>query len=333
MTRPLLEVDSIDVAYSVPGGTRLVVDELSFSLAQGEIGCLLGESGCGKTTVLRAIAGFESVRAGRILLDGVLLASATTSLPPEQRRVGMMFQDYALFPHLDVSGNVAFGLRGMERARRRRRVEEMLELVGLATRGNDYPHELSGGQQQRVALARALAPAPEVLLLDEPLSNLDVHTRERLAGDLRALLRDAGVTALLVTHDQAEAFAMADHVGVMHDGRIAQWGSPANLYRRPAHRYVANFLGRGVLVPSGVLGLAPGSDVLIRPEDLRRDSDGPIRCLVESCVFRGPGLACRVRLSTGEALELDLPNDLAPPVPGDELGLRVAEDELPRFSD
>ena len=222
MTAPL-HIEGLRLAYDGAHSLHTVVDGFSLSLAQGEIGCLLGPSGCGKTTVLRAIAGFEPLRAGAIRLGDVLLSSTQVHLPPEQRRVGMMFQEYALFPHLSASRNVAFGLRRSSRAQQQARVAEMLALVGLADAGERFPHELSGGQQQRIALARALAPSPELLLLDEPFSNLDGGTRERLTAEVRGILRRAGQTAILVTHNEAEAHAMADRIGVMHGGRITHW--------------------------------------------------------------------------------------------------------------
>ena len=222
MSSPL-HLDAIQLAYDTPRGPHTVVDGFSLALDAGEIGCLFGPSGCGKTTVLRAIAGFEPVRAGTVRLGDVLLSSAQKHLPPEQRHVGMMFQEYALFPHLSASRNVAFGLRRSSRAQQQARVAEMLALVGLADAGERFPHELSGGQQQRIALARALAPSPELLLLDEPFSNLDGGTRERLTAEVRGILRRAGQTAILVTHNEAEAHAMADRIGVMHGGRITHW--------------------------------------------------------------------------------------------------------------
>src|SRR5690606_7367013 len=196
-----------------------------FALQRGEIGCLLGQSGCGKTTVLRAIAGFEGLSAGRIALGGRELSTAQATAAPETRQVGVVFQDYALFPHLSVADNVGFGLRRMKGCERQARIASLLQLVGLATHADKFPHELSGGQQQRVALARALAPAPDLLLLDEPFSNLDVDLRERLATEVRDILKEVGTTAVLVTHDQHEAFAIADRIGVMHDGAIVQWDS------------------------------------------------------------------------------------------------------------
>jgi iron(III) transport system ATP-binding protein len=218
----------------------------------------------------------------------------------------------------------------MARVERAARVRELLALVGLADAVRAWPHELSGGQQQRVALARALAPTPALLLLDEPFSNLDIHTRERLAGELRDLLKVTGSTALLVTHDQAEAFALADGIGVMHQGRILQWGDAAALYREPADRFVAGFIGRGTLLPVAALGLAGEGEVLLRPEHLRHDPDGPLRARLLERTFRGPDSVCMLQLDSGQRFEADLPLGV-PAVPGDELGFRLVEAGLPRF--
>lgn len=332
-----LDIRAIEVGYPVPGGgLRRVVDGLSLSLERGAIGCLLGASGCGKTTVLRAVAGFEPVRAGSIAIEGRQVASPGLSLPPERRSVGMMFQDYALFPHLDVADNVAFGLRGRPRAERARRVAAMLALVGLEGSARAYPHELSGGQQQRVALARALAPDPALPLLDEPFSNLDTDTRERLAGELRGLLKGSGATVLMVTHDQGEAFAMADHVGVMDAGRILQWDTPDNLYLRPAHRYVGGFIGRGVLVPAAALGLAGRGEVLLRPHALVPDPAGGIEGELLSVAFRGPGRIGCLRLAAGQVVEIELGDEVATAgqgVPGARLRLRLDPRGLVAFDD
>ncbi|MBO9356772.1 ATP-binding cassette domain-containing protein [Bordetella petrii] len=244
----LLELDRIHLAYDTPQGPRPVVQDLTLRLPAGHIGCLLGASGCGKTTILRAIAGFEPVRAGQISLDGTVISSPTVQVAPELRRVGMMFQDYALFPHLTAAQNVAFGLRKLGKAERAARVRDMLEMVGLGASADSYPHEISGGQQQRVALARALAPSPDLLLLDEPFSNLDVDTRERLAFEVRDILKSTGHTAILVTHNQAEAFAIADRIGVMSAGKIVQWDTPYNLHHHPADGFVHDFVRRETLV-------------------------------------------------------------------------------------
>lgn len=331
MTTPaVLELEHISLGYPVAGGLQMVVQDLSLCLERGQIGCLLGASGCGKTTVLRAVAGFEPTRAGRIVLAGEVIAEGELQWPPEQRRVGMVFQDYALFPHLDVAANVGFGLRRMPRAARDAQVRAMLERVGLWAYAARYPHELSGGQQQRVALARALAPEPEVLLLDEPFSNLDIHTRARLAVELRDLLKASGTTALLVTHDQAEAFAMADMIGVMHGGHLLQWASARELYRQPAHRFVAGFIGRGALVPAAALGLEGDDDVLLRPEHLLPDADGPIRASLLEAAFLGPGGVGELALPGGERIQADLSPDMAWQ-PGQVMGFRLAPGARLRF--
>lgn len=244
----LLELDHVSLAYDTPEGIVPVVNDLSLKLQQGHIGCLLGASGCGKTTILRAIAGFEPLRAGAIRLGGRVLSTPDDTMEPQDRQVGMMFQDYALFPHLNVESNVGFGLRRWDKSRRNDRVAELLALVGLEAAGHRFPHELSGGQQQRVALARALAPEPELLLLDEPFSNLDVDTRERLAFEVRDILQKTGHTALLVTHNQAEAFAIADRIGIMDRGNIVQWDTPHALHHAPATPFVADFIKREMLM-------------------------------------------------------------------------------------
>jgi len=243
----LLKLDQITLAYNTPEGMRPVVQELSLCLERGHIGCLLGASGCGKTTVLRAIAGFEPLRTGSICLRDMVLSSVGHQIEPEHRHVGMMFQDYALFPHLTVEKNIAFGLRRHDKIRRAHRVNELLTLINLEGLAHRYPHELSGGQQQRVALARALAPEPELLLLDEPFSNLDIDTRERLAFEVRDILKKTGHTAILVTHNQAEAFAIADRIGIMQHGIIAQWDTPYGLHHEPANAFVADFIKREAL--------------------------------------------------------------------------------------
>ncbi|WP_148714962.1 ABC transporter ATP-binding protein [Chitinolyticbacter meiyuanensis] len=311
----MLNVQDITLRY----GAKTVVEALSFHLAEGEIGCLLGASGCGKTTVLRAIAGFETVAAGRIVLGGQTVADQEASVPPEARQIGMVFQDYALFPHLTVAGNIGFGLTRWPRAEREARLNELLALVGLEGQGERYPHELSGGQQQRVALARALAPKPRLLLLDEPFSNLDVELRERLAQDVRAILKAAGTTAILVTHDQHEAFAVADAVGVMAGGQIRQWASPYQLYHEPADRFVADFIGEGVFLPGRVTGpqcveielgqicrtvpIHCGAncdvDVLIRPDDIQHVDASPIQARVVAKAFRGAEFLYTLELASG----------------------------------
>src|SRR5690554_2898906 len=222
-------------------GAQHIVRGVSVTLEQGEIGCLLGPSGCGKTTLLRAIAGFQNLQSGSIQIDSDNVSTNNFTLPAEKRGVGMVFQDFALFPHLNVADNISFGMRKASTAERRQRVDELLDRVGLPGYHKRFPHELSGGQQQRIALARALAPKPGLLLLDEPFSSLDAELRERLAVEVRELLKKEGITALLVTHDQQEAFAMADKAGVMYQGELLQWDTPYQLYHQPRHQLVADF--------------------------------------------------------------------------------------------
>jgi iron(III) transport system ATP-binding protein len=322
MSHAALQLDVIAVAYRRPAGPHTVVDGLSLDLAPGEIGCLLGASGCGKTTALRAVAGFEPLCAGRILIAGEEVSSSSAMVPPERRRVGMMFQDYALFPHLTAAQNIDFGLHGRTRTQRTARVTELLAMIGLHDAGPAYPHELSGGQQQRIALARALAPAPAVLLLDEPFSNLDADVRVRLAAETRDLLAATGSTVLMVTHDQSEAFAFADRVGLMDGGRLLQWDRPEALFARPADRRVAGFIGRGDWVHGDSLGLDADLDVRLRPGQLQVDADGPITAELLSVVFRGPDYAARIRFPGGDIHEMSLDTPAAIS-PGQRVRLRL----------
>jgi len=316
----ILDVNDIWLGYDQTS----VIRGLSFELDQGEIGCLLGASGCGKTTALRAIAGFEPLRAGEIRIGDKVASTPGFRLAPEKRSVGMVFQDYALFPHLNVAGNVGFGLRHLSRRERKRRVEELLELVGLGGYTHRYPHELSGGQQQRVALARALAPEPDVLLMDEPFSNLDARLRRRMGEEVRNILRERGTATLMVTHDQHEAFALADKIGLLKDGRMLQWDSPYQLYHRPVSHYVAAFTGRGSYLQARVendllvhgLGRSPipedrpeGDELalLIRPDDIRPAAEGP-RARVISRQFQGAQILYRLELATGEEIAALFPS-------------------------
>lgn len=274
-------------------GAVRAVDSVDLTLPRGQVVALLGPSGCGKTTTLRIIAGFEAPDTGEVHVGAALVAGPGTWVPPERRRVGMVFQQLALFPHLDVAGNVAYGLRRVSRVGARARVAQLLELVGLAGYERRFPHELSGGQAQRVALARALAPGPDVVLLDEPFSSLDVSLRAGVRREVRRILDAAGTTALLVTHDQDEALALGDQVAVMLDGRVAQMGRPDEVYRRPSTPAVAEFLGDANLVAGMVRGDVLETEVgslalaapttagpamgLVRPEDLdlQPADDGP----------------------------------------------------------
>ena len=336
-------------------GSKEVLKGVSFALAAGELGCLLGPSGCGKTTVLRLIAGFDAPTEGEIYLDGQQVSISGNAVPPEARKIGMMFQDYALFPHLTVAGNIAFGLRHLDPDSRKTRLAAMLETVGLTGRAHAYPHELSGGQQQRVALARAIAPRPRLLLLDEPFSNLDVVLREKLALEVREILKKEEITGLLVTHDQFEAFAIADVVGVMTEGVIQQWDSPYNLYHEPHTRFIADFIGQGVFLPGKVLSgdriaielgnLASGKaseyeagaqtlfhtgdtvEVLIRPDDIVHDDDSLMVAEVARKAFRGAEFIYTLKLPSGAQVLALVPSHHNHAV-GEKIGIRLAVDHV-----
>jgi iron(III) transport system ATP-binding protein len=311
----LLEIQDIECRYR--GHT--VVSNLSMHVKRGSLVCLLGPSGCGKTTALRAIAGFEPIYKGEIRMDGKTITRPGYSLAPEKRKLGMVFQDYALFPHMDVRDNVGFALRKQPAAERRRIVDRMLDLVGLSEFKTRFPHELSGGQQQRIALARALAAQPEAILLDEPFSNLDVDTRERISAEVRDILKHEGITGILVTHHQDEAFALGDQVGVMDQGEILQWDTPFNLYHEPRNRFVADFIGQGSFLQGTMastdmvdteLGRLCGDraykwsegtnvEVLIRPDDIVPDPEGPLSGHITQKAFKGAEVLYTLKLPSG----------------------------------
>ncbi|TNF49133.1 ABC transporter ATP-binding protein [bacterium] len=327
-----------------------VINDVSFSLKKGDIGCLLGPSGCGKTTLLRIIAGFEATDGGTVTLHGRTVSDGTATVKPEKRKVGMVFQDYALFPHLTVKGNIAFGLNELNPGERDRRVMSLISKIELDGFEDSYPHELSGGQQQRVALARALAPEPEIILLDEPFSNLDVTLREDLSREVRRIIKEMGSTALLVTHNQQEAFAMADEIGVMKEGRMLQWGTAHEIYHRPSDRQVASFIGEGVLLTGKVvenngvktaIGFLKGHtnesypddnfvDVLIRPEDIVHDDASPCIATIEQKDYRGPNILFTLRTTNGERILSLVPSHHNHEV-GEKLGIRVDVEDLVLF--
>jgi iron(III) transport system ATP-binding protein len=356
-----LEVSQLHVHY--PNSPTDAVAGVSFGLRAGDIGVLIGPSGCGKTTLLRAVAGLERASQGSITLSKAVVSNASVHLPAEQRRIGMVFQDYALFPHLDVAHNVAFGIHHLSKSERLARVAEVLELVDLPDTAKRYPHELSGGQQQRVALARALAPKPQLLLLDEPFSNLDVDLRERLAHELRAILKKANATALFVTHDQLEAFAIGDVIGVMHEGKLHQWADAYTLYHRPATRFVADFIGHGVFSKAtvelhdehGVIGgglhkhvvtplgelhdispevleaLPVGEcDVLLRADDIVHDDNAPTKAQIVRKSFRGSEFLYTLRLKTGETILAHVPSHHDHQL-GEWIGIRAEVDHVVTF--
>ncbi|HET6358407.1 ABC transporter ATP-binding protein [Streptomyces sp.] len=312
----LLRLEDVTVRF----GARAALDAVDLEVAEHEIVCVLGPSGSGKSTLLRIVAGLQSADTGRVLLSGADQAG----VPVHRRGVGLMFQDHQLFPQRDVGGNVAFGLRmrGVGRAEQARRVDELLTLVGLPAAQRRAVASLSGGEQQRVALARALAPEPRLLMLDEPLGQLDRGLRERLVVELRELFGRLGTTVLAVTHDQGEAFALADRVVVMREGRIAQAGTPLEVWQRPASEFVARFLGFDNVVAATVNGMAadtvwgkiPVPDgspqgeckVLVRPGGVRLDdASSGLPCRVDGLTFRGDHVAVRLRPADAPPLEAE----------------------------
>ncbi len=342
----VLELKNVSVALE----GKPIVKHVDMRLRSGDIGCLLGPSGCGKTTLLRAIAGFEPVSSGEILLGSRCVSSGTYSLAVEKRKIGMVFQDYALFPHLDVTQNIVFGMGRMSAADRRRRVQELADMLNMGDFLNAFPHQLSGGQQQRVAIARAMAPRPRILLLDEPFASLDVELRERIAREIRHVLKRDGITAILVSHNQFEAFAMADEIGVMQSGRLLQWSTAFKLYHQPSCAYVADFVGEGAFLQGRVVdarsvetelglmsdthdhGFEVGSQVLvlIRPDDLIHDEAGPGRTRLVDKAFRGAGYLYTLALPSGAKVLSLVPSHLSHE-PGESVGIRLDMDHLVVF--
>lgn len=345
MDKVHLQLKNVCVGFS----KELVVRDVSFKLEKGQIGCLVGPSGCGKTTLLRAIAGFEGLRAGSISLVGKEISNSAWKLPPEKRSIGIVFQEFALYPHLSVEKNIAFGLHGHET--QDLIVDKFVKLVGLEKVRKHFPYELSGGQQQRVALARALAPGPEVLLLDEPFSQLDPHLKERLIDEMKYLFKSLGTTVLMVSHQQDEAFDLADSIGVMREGNLLQWQSPYELYHRPGDKFVSDFIGRGVFLPGEVVG--PGQvkteigllndkeapdlnlgaivQVLVRPDDVIHDDESNFQAEVVGRYFRGPYYLYHLRLATGRKLMALVQSHHDHPV-GSHIGIKLELDHLVCFS-
>ena len=313
---PILDVRGVFIAYDA----KAVVFNAGFTLNKGEIGCILGPSGCGKSTLLRCIAGFEQPLSGSVSMNGDAVSTQNHILAPEKRGIGMVFQDVVMFPHLSVANNIAFGLRNWTTQEQAKRVNELLELIGLTGYGDRHPHSLSGGEQQRVALARAIAPRPNLLLMDEAFSNLDAELRRTLVPEIRVILNYENISAILVTHDHLEAFAIADKIGVMEKGRIHQWDVPFNLYHKPADRFTAQFIGEGELVPATVIDdqklqtifgchsvsksmyLNKGEqvDILVRPDDMLHDDSSATTGEVVHKSFRGSHFMYRLRLENGQ---------------------------------
>lgn len=352
LTTRVIQLDSVDKSYR-PGPVRALAD-VSLDVREGEILTLLGPSGCGKTTTLRLIAGFEVPDRGRIAIGGRDVAGAGRWVPPEKRGVGMVFQDYALFPHLTVGENVTFGLDGMGKADRAVRAREILGSLDLSACYNRYPHELSGGQQQRVSLARALAPEPVVVLMDEPFSNLDTHLRNQIRDEVVSILRQNGVTCVLVSHDQRDALAISDRVAVMNRGRVEQVGTPRAIYRHPESVFVATFVGRTNLLRGVVqgehgcvltdfgsfcrvdrLGFASGSDVMVsvRPDGFEQcgESEGVLRGRILATTYAGARVEAEVAIPSDHGGDRHLVVHLPPSrhyEAGQELSFRL----VPEFA-
>lgn len=351
MTKALELID-----LSVAIGERTIVEALNLELDPGQIGCLLGPSGCGKTTLLRGIAGFETTTQGEVRLEGICVSRPGYALPVEARKVGMVFQDFALFPHLSVRDNIGFGLsataRGSSWSTGKERVEEVAALLDIVGLLDEYPHRLSGGQQQRVAVARAIAPRPHILLLDEPFASLDIELREYIARDIRKVLKEEGITTILVTHNQFEAFAMADEIGVMRNGRLLQWDTASNLYHCPVSPSVADFVGEGRFIPGkaidarriqtelGVVSArqphnaTPDSavSVLVRPDDVQcGDVETSVVSRVVERAFRGASYLYTLELPSGHRL-LCLAAGHQDYEIGEQVGLALVVDGLIAFA-
>lgn len=344
----LLELTQANIHY----GEHHVIKGIDLDLAEGDIACLLGASGCGKTSLLRSIAGFEKLQQGQIKINGKVVNNDKLYIAPEKRNVGMVFQDFALFPHLDVCKNIAFGLAHLSQEEKQQRVKKLLDMVDLNDIGHKYPHQLSGGQQQRVALIRALAPKPDLLLLDEPFSSLDVELREELAKEVRKIIKHEGITAILVTHDQHEAFAMSDKVGLLQEGNLVQWDTPYNLYHRPATQYVANFIGQGVLIKGKIvdgqsiltdLGIIEGQvpdhltagasvKVLVRPDDLLHDDDSQHKLKIIDKTFHGADFLYKLEINDEQSALCITPSHHDHPLDS-RLGITLDMDHLVVFAD
>lgn len=341
-----LNIKNVSVSYD----DKSIIQGVEFNLVAGQIGCLLGPSGCGKSTLLRAIAGFEQISTGVIELDGNTLSKPGYLVNPEDRNIGMVFQDVALFPHLTIQQNIEFGIQHWPKEERKKRTLHLLELVGLSGYEGRFPGSLSGGQQQRIALARAMAPKPKLLLMDEPFSGLDAKLREELVPDVRAILLAEKMSAILVSHDQMEAFSMADQIAVMSEGKIHQFATAYQIYHKPATRFVASFIGHGDLLPSkvcgpncviSILGEIKGKtdhgfkadeeiDLLIRPDDILHDDDGQFMGEIVSKWFRGSHFLYRVRLSSGKVVYCFASSHHNHCV-GQSIGLTVSLDHLVLF--
>jgi iron(III) transport system ATP-binding protein len=344
----LLEISNINVSYS----KQNIVKNVSLDIQPGEIGCLLGPSGCGKSTLLRAIAGFEPVQQGTISLKNKLIASQSITVPPEKRCIGMVFQDISLFPHLSIEENICFGIKKLTKKAQHARAAQLLDLIDLTEYANAYPHELSGGQQQRVALARALAPKPQLILLDEPFSGLDAKLKETLVPQVRSILKQEQISALMVSHDQSEAFAISDKIAVMKCGEIHQWASPYRCYHQPATKFIASFIGKSAFLPAITtcdtcietdLGNLRSDEphgyqtdekvcVLVRIDDVKHDPNSNYVGTVTNKNFHGSYFTYEVMIAEGTSVLCSTPAHYSYKLEvGDPFGLKLNIEHLVLF--
>ena len=344
---PILNICDVSASFE----RTQILANINLQVANEDIVCLLGPSGCGKTTLLRTIAGLHTIDQGKIEINQATVCTPTRSIAPEHRNIGMMFQDLALFPHLTVWENVTFGIRKKEKSYIDQQARYVIGLVEIASEHlQKYPHELSGGQQQRVALARALAPKPSILLLDEPFSSLDPDLRAQLANQVRKILKQEKITAMLVTHDQHEAFTMADWIGVMQQGKIIQYDTPYNVYHQPTSRFVADFVGLGSLIPAKITAhncvetefgpiqgefgedfqIGETADLLIRPDDVPHDDASGITAIVEEKRFLGAEFLYSLRLPAGHNILCYAPSHHDHEI-GKPLGIRLELEHLVLF--
>jgi len=323
-----VELNNVSKSFA----TTKAVSRLTISIGRGQFFSLLGPSGCGKTTTLRLIAGLDRPDEGTIAINGEQVAGHNTWVSPEKRGIGIVFQDYALFPHMNVSQNIAFGLKNYRRETAKTRADEMLDLTGLAGLGRRYPHELSGGQRQRVALARSLAPSPQVILLDEPFSNLDADLREELRSETKRILKGQGATTILVTHDQEEAFSISDRLAVLYNGTLEQEGSPAEIYHRPRSKFVADFVGKADFIEGEIHGKivhcafgtfpvdgnqiqeAKHIELMVRPDDVTFSIDPNGEATIIEARFLGASILYLLQLGNGNTIHAIRPSTEMSPV-------------------
>lgn len=342
----ILNISSLDKYYD----NFHVLKDINLELEEGDIACLLGPSGCGKTTLLRCIAGFENIQEGEIHIRNQKVSDKNFSLSAENRKVGIVFQNYALFPHLDLIHNISFGLPHLSKIEAQHRSQKYLNLVGLGGMEKKYPHEISGGQQQRLAIARALAPEPNLLLMDEAFSNLDVELRQYLNQEIKNILKDLKVTTLMVSHNQEEAFDMADKIGIIHNGKLEQWDKAYNIYHEPKTEFVARFVGKGNFIEAQITAtncvnfgnveicgnknrnFSPGDKVklLIRPDDVIHDDDSILKAKVLKKSFRGPYLLYDLLMASGDRLLSYVPSHHNHAI-GEEIGIKFEVDHIVLF--